>query len=374
MSEYKSLPIQQDKIHDYVSKFVESHGLRIDDLTDEVNGSGKRVIRAVIGKQLIQSALIDFLCNNDGTTTIFFKQGKNQELGEKLAEFVKETIDPNEFESVEMSLQHLKEEDIHPILELVASDKYEDDLAMFILDEKQDSERVLQVEIKSVKHQDCLMFTFHRTTGTLQLQGKPLFVYKRLCYHFVDALNILGIEKILSRKDESRAEVVRQEVAEQMLEKTYPNVFEKAPPELKKLIVSGMCISLSTPTLPEYSMLTYPDLRALEGAIHNCLIAYGLYSSNYSDDGKARVGCMFYLDSKTQTYSLKSEHVNNIGCGEMVKALEDGYNQYSGKRHSLFHIEEELVFTMFIRDISIAMNIIHDTRNCIEELYRIRPQ
>lgn len=372
MTNFKSLPLDQESIDVYVNSFVESDGYRVDERTSYQSGSGNLTHRYTIGKALIPSATIDFICNKDGTTTVHYLLGKNQPLGLELAEYVKGQINPNEFESVEMTLQHVKAEDIQPLLNAMEEDAYEGGQKMFTIEVEQDNPKLLQVRVKSVRHQDCLVLKHHKTADSFQMQGRPLFVYKRLCYHFVDILDILGIEKVLSRKDESRAQMVSHEAAEHMLQCHYPNTFDRSPDDLKKLILSGMCVTLASPKLPDYSMLLYPDLRALEGSLHDCFKAYGLYSSNYTDDGGQRVGVM-YRKLADSTYTLRDEHVTIIGCVEMVNALNAGYNQYAGKRHPLFHVEEELVFSTFIRDLGVAISIITDTRGCIEELYKHRP-
>ncbi|MFT6906679.1 MAG: hypothetical protein ACJAS1_003347 [Oleiphilaceae bacterium] len=372
MSYFKSLPIDQECIERYVQEFLALDEHRIDNKRESQSGTGARVFRYVIGKALTQSSTVDFMCNKDGTTTVHYKLGKNQELGLQLAEYVKYQVNPNEFESIEMTLQHLKEEDVLPLIQAMKNDAYECGGKMFRLLEEQNTDSLLQLRITSVRHCDSLVIKYHKRANSLQVQGKPLFVYKRLSYHFVDFLDILGIEKVLHRRDESRAEVVSTSVAEHILKDQYPFTFERTEDDLKKLILSGMCISLASPKLPDYSMLVYPDLRALEGALHHCLKAYGLYSSNYTDDGGERVGVMF-RKLPNSTYTLKADHVDVIKCPLMIKALADGYNQYSGKRHPLFHVEEEVMFSTFIRDLNIALTISSDTRKCIEELYKARP-
>ncbi|KJG55009.1 hypothetical protein UA38_21970 [Photobacterium kishitanii] len=372
MTNFKSLPLDQESIDQYLNIFVESNGYRVDLRTNYQAGSGNQIHRYIIGKALTPSATIDFICNKDGTTTIHYRLGKNTTLGLELAEYVKGQINPNEFESIEMTLQHIKEEDIVPLLRAINDDAYECGQKMFTLTEENNDAQLLQVRVRSVKHNDCLVLKHHKTKNSFQIQGRPLFVYKRLCYHFVDILDILGIEKVLNRQDESRIEMVSSEAAEHMLQCHYPNIFSRSPNDLKNLIISGMCITLSTPKLPDYSMLVYPDLRALEGALHDCFKAYGLYSSNFTDDGKERVGVMF-RKLPNSTYTLRNEHVTTINCAAMVNALNAGYNQYAGKRHPLFHIEEELVFSTFISDLRVAISTIADTRGCIEELYKHRP-
>jgi len=372
MSNFKSLPLDQESIDLHVNQFVENDEYRVENNSVSTSGSGNITHRYLIGKALVAPATVDFICNKDGTTTIHFKLGKNQDLGLKLAEFVKKTINPNEFESVEMTLQHVSTQDIEPLLKALEGDSYEDETKMFEFSIEKDESKLLQIRVKSLRHSDCLVLKHYRHANSFQIQGKPLFVYKRLCYHFVDILDILGIEKVLNRQDESRAQIVSQDVAEHLLRLQIPEAFERLPDDLKKLILSGMRITLASPSLPDYSLLLYPDLRALEGVMYDCFKAYGLYSSNFTDNGEQRVGVMFRKLSNS-TYTLKNEHCNTIGNSKMVAALDTAYNQYSGKRNPLFHINEELVFNTFISDLGVALKIIDDLRLCINKLYTHKP-
>ncbi|WP_411974304.1 hypothetical protein [Vibrio sp. Vb2942] len=72
MSDYKSLPLAQELLSSYIDTFVTENSLRIDvDETKEyTSGSGNRVHRYSIGQVSTPSALIDFICNRDGTMTI----------------------------------------------------------------------------------------------------------------------------------------------------------------------------------------------------------------------------------------------------------------------------------------------------------------
>jgi hypothetical protein len=372
MSEFKSLPLDRESIHPYVSEFVEQKSLRIDGSDIKTQDGVEKSHRYTIGKPQMQPAIIDFLCNGDGTTTVHYRIGKNQELGHELASFVKGKINPNEFESIEMTLQHLSIEDVMPIFNKFKSETYADDTKVFEYRLEIDSDILLQIRVTSSRHQDYLVLKYHKSAKSFQIQGKPLFVYKKLSYLMVDLLDLWGIEKVLSRKDDNRTEFISQEVAGHTLKSLIPDAYEKLPLPLKKLMVSGMCIALASPKLPDYSILLYPELRSLEGCIFDCLNVYGLYTSNYTDNGDQRIGVMFQKNGEG-CYSLKKEYCEKIQNTDMICALESAYNQYTGKRHPLFHVEEELIFSKFISNLDVAMHLLGDIRVCINELYKFKP-
>lgn len=367
MSDYKSLPLDQESISTYVANYVDLHGYRIDSLE-----SKKNTDRYSIGKAQTPSAIIDFLYNKDGTTTIHYKIGKNQDLGLELAKYIKGQINPNEFESIEMTLQDIKFEDIEPLLIKLETEKYSDDSSVFKYEIEQNTDILYQVRVTSHKHKDCLVLKHHKTANSFQIQGRPLFVYKKLSYHLVDILELWGIEKVLSRKDDNRTEFISHDVAAHTLKSIIPDAYDKLPDALNKLMVSGMCISLASPAMPDYSILLYPELRALEGCMYDCLNTYGLYTTNYTDDGNQRIGVMFHKAGDCN-YTLKVDHCAVINNSDMISALENAYNQYSGKRHPLFHIEEEVIFSKFISSLDVALNMLGDIRHCINELYKYKP-
>jgi hypothetical protein len=147
-----------------------------------------------------------------------------------------------------------------------------------------------------------------------------------------------------------------------------PDAYEKLPAKMRALLVSGMCISVTDLNLPDYSVLLYTDLRVLEGALLNCLVAYGLYPSNFTADRSSRVGVLY---TKTSVgYALKTEHRDVINNAQMVSALESAYNMYYRKRHSLFHMEEIIGGSAVIGSIDRVMVLSQEIKYCINTLYR----
>lgn len=83
------------------------------------NGLGHELVdrspsckRVIFGKVGGVSATVDLFLNNNGTTTVHYKIGKNQELGLLLAEYLKGTIDPAEFETVNLVLTSIFDDDV----------------------------------------------------------------------------------------------------------------------------------------------------------------------------------------------------------------------------------------------------------------------
>jgi hypothetical protein len=78
---YRDLLLDRDKIDDFVSQFIEERGYSIDGGIQHLDGK-KRVYFGRAGSEF---ALVDIHFVASGTTTVQWKLGRNQPLGEELA-------------------------------------------------------------------------------------------------------------------------------------------------------------------------------------------------------------------------------------------------------------------------------------------------
>lgn len=186
-----------------------------------------------------------------------------------------------------MTLIGFEREQIRTVIELMT----EGDDAEFTLDTAENNGSLV-FKLNCKAHGDHLVVT-HHSTRRLQIQGRPLTCYRKLVYLMADMLDMAGLELVLSRRDESVAEIVRKEVAAEFLRKLLPNSYDNLPSITRNLLLAGQCVKISSPQLPEYSMLFFPELRSLEGALKGKLASFG-FDSDQNDFGyffsPARVG------------------------------------------------------------------------------------
>ncbi|MGQ0440570.1 type II toxin-antitoxin system RnlA family toxin, partial [Bacillus sp. B-TM1] len=76
-----------------------------------------RVVFAKPGEAL---ATVNIFYNNGGTSTVQYQTGANHNLGKELADDLYETINPAEFEQVNMVLQGFVEANVLSVLQLSA--------------------------------------------------------------------------------------------------------------------------------------------------------------------------------------------------------------------------------------------------------------
>lgn len=355
MSEFKDLNLDREMLDAHVTRFVADNGMTLDgEPAERNNGQVKRYQFGTPGSEF---ATVDLHLNKTGTTTIQWQIGKNRELGEQLAKHLKATIDPAELENVNYSLAGITTEAIDSILELISdSDEFDVEVRM-------DTPTRKQVELRSVANHDRLVVTHFPTTRRLQIQGRPLTCYRHLVFLLTDLLDLKGLEKVLYKKEDSSAEIVRKEMAEDYL-KSQIESFERFPEVIRKLLLSSCCIKLAAPQLPDYCLLLYPELRAIEGALKDRMRTHGMNVSE-SENG---FGDFFECDRGTCT--LRDEYVQSVNANELVVALNEAYSFYRKHRHSLFHMQDFAGASRMIDTLGKAMALSKDAYHLLEALYR----
>lgn len=356
MPDYKSLNLDRDAIDTHVAKFLESNNMAQDGEPTTV-GNPKRYQFGSAGSKF---AMVDLYLNQDGTTTINYKIGGNQELGEQLAAFLKSTINPAEFEPVNLSIDGIRGEDFDSVIDCI------NDSGEFKIEVNRDEPACKQITLKSIAHQDQLKLTSHRTTRNMQIQGKPLSCYRRVIFMLTDLLDLKALAQVLYKKDDNSAEIVRTEMAEDHLKTFFPRSYEHLPQTVKKLLISSCCVKLASPKLPDYCLLLYPDLRALEGALKELMVDY-----NMSVEG-ADNGFGDFFDVNNGICTLKAGFSTQVAHAGMEDAFNKGYSFYRKHRHTLFHMEEFANGSRMIDTLAKAIGPSKNAYTAISNLYTAR--
>ena len=356
MSDYKDLNLNRETLDANIQGFVVSNSYTLD---GGIQSLDKRK-RVVFGAAGTEYATVDLHLNGTGTTTVQWKMGKNQPVGEQLAAYLKATINPAEFENVNYSLKGITSESFDPILDFLEESA---DIKITLL---RDEAICKQVTLTSVAHQDSLTLTHHRTTRVLQIQGKPLSCYRRVIFMLTDLLDLKGLEQVLYRKDDSSAEIVRKEMAEDYLKGFFPRSYGDLPEAVKKLLISSCCVKLAAPKLPDYCLLLYPDLRSLEGVLKQEMSGYLMSVED------AEYGFGEFFDVKHGVCTLKPKYVADVGHAAMVEAFNKGYSFFRKHRHTIFHMEEFPDGSRMIDTLDKAISLSKDAYTAIDGLYTAR--
>jgi hypothetical protein len=357
---YQDLTLQQDCIDAYLSDFFSQHtnyAIRNDDIT-----AAKRTIKfSQVG---VDDATVILFFKAKGTTTVQYKTGKNHTLGEVLANFFVDKIDPSDSSTINLSIKGFDAKNVQVVLDDLNEMKDTDDNPHFNITVHQPNTYSSKYEIVSNKYKDRLNVIHHHTTNVLQIQGRPLFCYKNLSYSLSILLDQASLLSVISKTSDEDQLLVREEVACSLVKLIYPVSFDRMESVYQKLIVSSYCVKLASPKLPEYSMLLFADLRVLEGVIKETLMRYGKYTSSDNLD----IGHFFSCTPKSNR--IEKIHLSDFDCSSTIAALEECYLLYRQQRHSLFHMEDLAFTSRVINTLGEVMSLSKDIASKIESLYQ----
>ncbi|HEQ1856699.1 TPA: type II toxin-antitoxin system RnlA family toxin [Providencia alcalifaciens] len=350
---YKDLNLDRANIETECRKFIQTRTYTVQSIGPMPGQRpGLQVIFAKIGENF---ATINIFYNSNGSCTVQYLTGANQPLGKELADHLFETINPAEFEHVNMVLEGFMEDTILPVLELSAEETH--------IEFREHLRNLHSIvwKITSTTNQDELTVTLHTTTGKLQIQGRPLSCYRVFTFNIAELLNLQGLEKVLIRQDDGKANIVHQEVARANLESimgaAYPHLHKTA----EKLLISGLCVKLATPKLPDYCMLLYPELRSIEGVLKNKMHTFGM-------PVQQSLGFGPFFDKVGSNYTLKEDYADTLSPGQ-ANAINDAYTFWNKERHAMFHMDTVVDTSRMISDMARLMTKATKAWQIIKDLY-----
>lgn len=353
---YQDLPFKQELTGAYFDAFF-SQNSHLKIRTQERTEAKCTIQFGGVG---LDDATVVLFFKAGGLTTIQYKTGRNHSLGEQLADFLYSTVDPNERIPVNFSLKGVCSETLGTLLSDI-EDLTDEAGNNQITVTRHSQPRSTRIELYSVQCKDRLVLT-HHDTNVLQIQGKPLFCYRNLTYSLSILLDQAALHSVISKTSDDDKVIVREDVAQVFIKKEYSNSFSRMDTPFKRLLVSSYCVKLASPSLPEYSMLLYADLRVLEGVIKQVLSLYGLYTDS------SRIDIGEYFDCTRTSCSLKSQYDNGIDSGT-ISQLEACYQYYREQRHSLFHMSDMVLSSRVISSLGEVMRISSDIAGKIDAMY-----
>jgi len=363
MTDYKNLLLERDNIDNFIEQFAHEKNLDIRSITLTNNNKIKRVLLGCVG---IDDCMVDLYLVNDGSTTIKFKVGKNQTLGEKLADHLFNTINPGQLDAISFTLKGITSENITPIIDELSQCVTDQENTEFDIEIKSDDAIKSVTGITSTMHDDHIVITHYKTTNNLMIQGKPLFTYRRAIYLLSELLDLNGLQSVLSCTDENTVSIVRKEVAIDYLKQRLPNSYHQLPALITTFMCAGCCVKLASPVLPEYSMLLFPDLRALEGVLRTILSKYQLYVG----DQKEAFGHFFTVNRGNAT--LREEFREIIANPDLIESIEKAYSFLRLHRNTLFHMEDFAAGSRKIDTLDKVLELSSNTYNLIDNIYQAK--
>lgn len=359
-SDFKELNLDRTRLQESIRKFCEANNCQ-----NYKYLSDKPSLHQVEYSQDDCKVMVNFYLNNNGTTTINPNVGKSQEKGKELAVYLKDELVGDARKSIAVSTKNIEENNFDLLLEFLQEIKNEVSGETTISVSKNPENKASR-SVKAIsQYKDSLTLTHYKTTNTLLIQGKPLYVYNQVCYFLANFTDLNGFLDIIY-KGETVPNTI--EIDKDNIENTLKNLLPIAYSNLGDGILGMIRTSytlkdISIP-LDDYSYCAFPSLRSLEGVMRRLLSD----KEYYVEDHKNSFGEVFYKDINTRKYFVRDDLKHQLG-NKTCEALECCYGYFVEQRHELFHTSDFTDASRIIPTQEQASQIIEKVVRIIESAY-----
>lgn len=285
--------------------------------------------------------------NNDGTTTLQFAIGKNQKLSKEIAEKIVDISSVKVFKSQSFYIKSIREEDFTALIEIIIEygNTIEDDNIIA-------NKRTVKVR---GKQGDKIVITKH-SNNAFQVQGKPMLLFNEIIEILSD---FMPFEEIIEQQLSFYETNLTTADIRGELKTKLPNSYNLLEDKLKVIITPCLSLQKIVIELEDYSAFAYPTLRAIEGVLKQIFLKNDKVIDYKEGFGK-------FIVKSNGKYNLEQEFekdLNNTSTGNKLCKL---YKYYNIHRHSLFHIDEDIISSKVI-SLPEANNIITTSLTIIDE-------
>ncbi len=294
-------------------------------------GAGAMVTHEYVIKVDGKEAKIHFFLKKGGTVTVHYKVGKNQDISEQIASKFIELAVTDRRKSVNVSVKQVDLANYDLLREFLV-----DEIGGEIVEEKEENGYKF-IAITS-PYRDKLTYKFY-DNGTLQVQGKPLYLWGQTLMFFAEFLSLEDVVK--HQTSIYKVDICPDQVRDE-LEALMPNAHGYISETHKKILASALSLNKIDLELEDYSPFAFPALRGVEGYVKQLLKDKGIIVGRDGFKG------LFRMNATQSAYLLNDDHRDNIGCGKTCQAVQDCYSFYNSHRHSLFHMEGDTETTRVI--------------------------
>lgn len=209
-----------------------------------------------------------------------------------------------------------------------------------------ESEKVSIEELNEEAH--CKVFSLTGELGdkirvkkfnnkSVQFQGRYLstaiLINDFLC-------NVLSIQDLLTKQIETfNIPITKEQISAELLDRI-PVSHDSIHEQIRKQLACSLALSKIEIELEDYSAISFPALRALEGYLFEVL------SRNFKPENSSKMG--EYFEKKPDgRYGLTAMHVEV--CGEVTATVAgECYTYWHSERHGTFHMSTVLAATRTI--------------------------
>lgn len=296
-------------------------------------------------------ASLNIYYNSNGTTTLQYKTGKNQDWSLEIAQYIVENCSVKEFVANSFYLKAIRDEDFEVVLEFLVEECGAEIIS--------DSQQTVVRHIKMKGSQGDTMVINHFKTKSFQVQGKPRMLFNDTIMILSDLLpfkDIIDTQLEYYQTNLTSTDIIGE------LENRLPISGGQLNDKIKSVISPSLALKKTDLKLTDYSAFAFPMLRGLEGVIKQVFADKGI---NVTKDG---FGVYFVNKGISVTFNETTKAL--VKCSKHEKALCNMYSYYSNQRHPVFHMDST-VATSKLLDRSEAEHIINTVINVIEDGYTI---
>jgi hypothetical protein len=350
---FKKLNLDRSKIDGCIKDFCGNH-FRDFEYDGIVHVNNNLYRSELIGDG--KAVTIDFYYNQDGTTSVNPAVGKNKDISMALALYIRDQAgNLSDKKNSSYSVPRMNKDDVDLLIEYL-----------------RDLEGV-----QCIGHDVTNTYALYRfqssfgdritlkyyTNQTLQVQGKPLFLYQEVTCFLAE---FYPFDQVVSTQAEYFHVPVRAEEVKEDLDQALKYSKEFLGEKLIKILTPSLVFKNIDIELDDYSSFVFPVLRALEGYIKLLFRSKNIRipKKGFDDVIQCPFGMRFEL----------REHVREqIACQATCDAIERAYNYYHENRHGLFHVDQIPEMSRLVENKRDAVRIINKTLEIIEETYRTLP-
>lgn len=300
----------------------------------------------------IPNALLNVYENLDGTTTLHYKVGANQDLSKKIAEHLVTISEIKTFKSNSFYIKSIRDQDFNVLLSFLTENgnNIENDKI------EQTGKRIIKIK---GKQGDTITVTKH-INNSFQVQGKPMLLFNEIIELLSELMPFKDIiEQQLSfyETNLTAADILGE------LESRLPNTHNLIEDKIKVILTPSLALVKIGVELDDYSAFAFPALRALEGIMKQIFKNRGVVIP--------KEGFGEYIKSDGDNCVFTEMGKSVISDSGMQSKICKMYKYYKIHRHALFHVDGMVVTTKIISKqesddiITKTLEIIEDSKLCL---------
>jgi len=296
----------------------------------------------------VEPASLNVYYVKDGTTTLQYKTGANQELSYEIANLIKDGCSIKQFKSNSFYLKAIRDEDFKMLVEFLQDENTIES------DTENNNHRIVKIK----GHQGDTITLHKHSNGSFQAQGKPRMIFNDVIFLLSELMpfkDVINSQLEFYETNLTSADIIGE------LEIKLPISWNHIDDKIKSILSPCIAITKIDLQLDDYSFFAFPALRALEGVMKQLFKDNDILVS--SKDGFG-----IYVHNRGIHTLLSDLAKEKIKCEKTQKVICDIYSFYSTNRHSLFHVEGTIVNTKLL-NYQEARHIIDYSINLIESSF-----